>query len=519
MKRSTHQKLAQRKHNILKRLDRKNHRDASGPMFSTANIKYELADKSRGMVCGGIGMIHQMVQRVGLAEAINTRVKLLKRHIPYFESDHVLTLAYNILCDGACIEDIERLRNDEVFLDALNVRTIPDPTTAGDFCRRFENESQLNALMDAINSVRVKVWQQQPAEFFEQAIIDADGTMAPTTGECKTGMDISYKGEWGYHPLLVSLANTKEPLYLLNRSGNRPSHERADEYLDKAVVLCRDAGFKKVLLRGDTDFTQTWKLDEWNAAGDVHFIFGADAIPKHVTLAEALPATAWKRLDRQPKYELKTQERTKPDNVKEEIVVRRKFRNQILQWEDYAEFEHQPTKCKQTYRVIALRKKIDVMEGEIKLFDEYRYFFYITNINADDENGAANQIIFSANDRCDQENLIAQLKDGGVRAMRNPLDNLYSNWAYMICASLAWTLKAWCALQIPVAPGRYADDHRQAKKKLLKMEFKTFAGAIMRVPAQIIRSGRRIIYRLLNWNPWTSTLMRLSEAMRKPMEC
>jgi hypothetical protein len=512
VKLSTQKNLARRKRRIKRRLAARRWKNRKRPMLAARNIHYQLADRDQAVGCGGIGVIQQLVNR--LAESINLGVPLFKRHLPYYESDHVLSLAYNILAGGTCIEDLELLRSDEAYLNVLGAQRIPDPTTAGDFCRRFESEAPVLLLMNSINEARLKVWKQQEPEFFKQAVIDADGTIAPTTGECKEGMNISYNGIWGYHPLLVSLANTKEPLYLVNRSGNRPSHERADEYLDKAIALCRRGGFKSILLRGDTDFTQTWKLDEWDAAGDTTFIFGADAAKHLVARAGLLPESDWQRLERPAKYEVQTRERTKPANVKEPIVRANGYKNFVLQWEDIAEFEHQPGKCSKSYRMIALRKRISVEAGQDKLFEEYRYFFYITN----DRQSTPKQIVMLANDRCDQENLIEQLKNG-VRAMRNPLDNLYSNWAYMVCCSLAWNLKAWCGLLLPVIPGRYKSIRQEQKRDLVRMEFKRFAAGLIHVPCQIVRTGRRIIYRLMSYNPWMSSLIRLSDAMRTPLRC
>ncbi len=303
MKRNRAETKAERKQRLLNRKRRIQHRlrdrfwtDQAKPMFAAGNIRYELAERVRGLGPGGIGAMHLLARRTGLIDAIDRRLHLLKVHLPYHESDHVLNIAFNILAGGTCLEDIELCRNDEVYLDALGAQRIPDPTTAGDFCRRFD-ESDVDILMNVINDVRVKVWQQQPAAFFEEAIIEGDGTMAETSGQCKQGMDINSKGQWGYHPLLISLANTAEPLYLVNRSGNRPSHEGATARFDQAIALCRRAGFKKVLLRGDTDFTQTAKLDGWDAAG-VRFIFGLDAMANLVKQAENLPKTAWKRLKR-----------------------------------------------------------------------------------------------------------------------------------------------------------------------------------------------------------------------------
>jgi len=184
-------------------------------MFSATNIHYDIADRTRGLAYGGVGAIQLLARQTGLVKAIDDKLKLLKRHLPYFESDHVLNIACNILCNGDCLEDIERLRNDEVYLDALGAERIPGPTTAGDFCRRY-TQKDVETLMDIINEIRLDVWQKQPGEFFEEAVIDVDGMIVETTGECKEGMNISYKGIWGYHPLVVSLANTAEPLFFLH---------------------------------------------------------------------------------------------------------------------------------------------------------------------------------------------------------------------------------------------------------------------------------------------------------------
>ena len=103
-------------------------------MFSGSNVHFEMADKAQGLGCGGIGAIHLLAQKIGLVELLNAKVSVLKRHLPYHESDHVLNLAYNIMVGGTRIEDIELRRNDECFLNGLGAQRIPDPTTAGD-CR------------------------------------------------------------------------------------------------------------------------------------------------------------------------------------------------------------------------------------------------------------------------------------------------------------------------------------------------------------------------------------------------
>jgi hypothetical protein len=501
--------LQKYKRRIKQRLDRNILGDCSQPMFSASNIHYEIAERTRGIAAGGIGLMHKLVKRLGLDDAINRNVQLLKLHLPYFESDHVLNIAYNLLAGGACLEHLELLRNDEAYLDALGTRRIPDPTTAGDFCRRL-SRWDVFALQEAFNEVRLKVWRQQPAEFFEQAIIDGDGTQVVTTGECKQGMDIDYKGQWGYQVLLISLANTGEPLYLLNRSGNRPSHEGAAAYFDRGIDLCRRAGFRRIAIRGDTDFTQTKDLDRWHADG-VEFCFGIDAMSNLYEIAESLPKTAWQPLERPPKYQVKTQPRRRPQNVKRQIVIEREYENIRLAGESVAEFRYSPTLCDEEYRVVVVWKDLEIHKGQLKLFDKDRCFFYITN----DEDSTPAEIVRKANQRCNQENTIQQLAHG-AHALQAPVDNLVSNWAYMVMASLAWSLKAWAALSLPEQP-RHREKHREEKRKLLTMDFSTFRNALINIPAQIVRTSRRIVYRLLSWNPWQPVFFRLLDQLNQPL--
>jgi Transposase DDE domain group 1 len=508
---NVHRQLNRRKRRILRRIENQPGVERSTPMMTASNIHYELTDRTRAIAPGGIGAIHLMARKIGLIDDLDENLHLLKRHLPYHESDHVLNIAYNLLAGGSRIEHLEVRRNDEVYLDALGATRIPDPTTTGDFCRRFA-EPDVERLMETFNQTRMRVWKEQPDDFFDEAFIDADGTLAPSGGCCKQGVDIAYDGTWGYHPLVVSLANTAEPLYLVNRSGNRPSHEHADIYLDKAAALCRRAGFKKITFRGDSKFSQTTHLDRWDR-DSIRFIFGIDAMPNLVALAEGLAAGEYSELDRPPRYSIKTAPRQARERHKDRVVSEREFKTLKLIGEEVAEFDYRPVACKKAYRMIVLKKKLVAEKGQLWLFEPDRYFFYITN----DRTTPASEVVFLANDRCDQENLIGQLK-GGVKALSMPVDNLVSNWAYLVMAALAWSLKAWAALLLP-EEGRWAERHRTEKRSLLRMEFSTFCVAMIQVPCQIVRTCRRIVYRLLTWNPWQGVFLRLVQRLHGRRLC
>ena len=510
MNKKLRQQLSKRKRRLYQRIDKSY--GFSKSRIRGTKVRFELAEKQQAVSASGIALILEMIGQLKLRQHINERVEVLKLYAPYDETDHILNIALNLLAGGTCLEHLEHRRTDEAWLNLLGSQRIPDPTTAGDFCRRFDWFSIL-MVMQAINEARQCVWRQQSDSFFDQATIEADGSIVETCGEKKQGIGLSHKGQWGYHPLVVSLAETQEVLYLANRSGNRPSHEHAHFYLDLAVAQCREAGFRKILLRGDTDFSQTEHLDRWHEDG-VQFIFGYDAAPNLKRIADSLDKTAFKPLSRDLRQSNKP--RGKRDNSKEEFVIEKGYKNLVLASESYAEFDYQPTKCSRSYRMVVVRKEVHCHSGQQRLFedDQVRYFFYITN--ASKKELPAREVIRGANRRCNQENTISQLK--ACHCLKAPLHDLESNWAYMVFASLAWTLKQWSGLLVRVKGNSGQRRVRgELRSWLLKIEFATYLSSLMLIPGQVIRSSRQLTVRLLTWRPAVDKFLTLHDHVGLPL--
>ncbi len=469
------------KRKLKKRLQHVQGYTRKEPMMTATRIHYEIGEKAQATCSGGIGALHMLGVNSGLRQALDRDVALLKIHQPYHESDHIFNLADNILAGGTSIEDIDRnRRKDAAYMDGLGAERIPASTTARDFLRRFR-PADVRQVMDTTNGIRRKIWRRQSDAFRRRAVLNIDSTTCPTTGACREGMGLSYDGQWGYDTLLVSLANSREPLFIETRPGGTHSGADGRYWIDRGIEECRGI-FKEIWVRGDTAFPDTRAFDDWDRDG-VTFVFGYKA---YACLLERADRIAdWKRLVRPPKRTIKTEPRQRPRNVKEAIVVEQEYRNEHLELEEVAEFDYRPGACAHDYRMIVLRKTIKVTRGQLRLFDEYRYFFYITNNRA----LTMAEVVYFINKRCDHENDLDQLKNG-VKALRMPTGELVANWAYAVIASLAWSLKAWTGLLMP---------HRATGQRIIRMEFKRFHDSFINVPAQVIRRAGQVWYRLLGY--------------------
>lgn len=180
-----------------------------------------------------------------------------------------------------------------------------------------------------------------------------------------------------------------------------------------------------------------------------------------------------------------------------------------LEREHVAAFAYRRWACQVTYRMIMVRKKLAVQKGQQRLLDDYRYFFYLTN----DREPTPAELVFRANDRGNQQNLHAQSKVG-VRALQGPVDTLETNWAYIVVVAVASNLKGGLALCPQGSSGRGVVRHRLEKRTVLPMEFKTFLNAFLRMPWQIVQSGRRLFYPLANWDLWQGLFSRVFDQLR-----
>jgi hypothetical protein len=476
-------------HDILEGTDEGSDRCSALPWFRNTTVGVEVDERSTATAYGGLALFHSLAGKLGLAEAINRELRLFKFHLPYTEADHILTQVYNLLCGGSCIQDIENLQNSEAIRRLLGARSIPDPTTAGDFLRRFDNGS-LIGLQRAIDRVRVKVWKKLPRKKRRRATIDLDSHIREIYGECKQGADFSYTGKWSYHPLIATLAETGEWLRVVNRPGNAASQQGAAEMLRECLQLTTPY-FDEVYWRGDSAFYMAELLTLSSRRG-AHFVVCVDTMANLVREAEKLPRKAWKPMEWRPEEEPvpKEDQRQKRVRWRDVKVEERGYRTIEAGEQSVAEFDYRPSGCDVTYRMIVRRVKTRETQGQQVLWEGYRYRFMIT----DERRWSAEEVVRFGYGRCDIENDIEQMENG-LTAMRMPTGELLANGAFLMMGQIAWNLKAWAALLVlPEETGRW--------------EWKRFRHAFVYIGAKVIRQARRVVAKMSAAHRYAGDVLR-----------
>lgn len=461
--------------------------------------RLEVDQRADTTAYGGLALAHGLATALGVAEAIDGHVGVLKLHMPYHESDHLLVQAYNLFVGGTCLQDIQNLQDAEAVKRLLGAVRLPDPTTAGDFLRRFRAR-HLGDLQTALDEVRVRAWSCLPKAKRRQATIDMDSTIKPVYGECKQGADFTYNRKYGYHPLLVTLAETGECLRLINRPGNVASEAGIGREIATVLPLVGEH-FERVYLRGDSKFCRRDLVKMADARGAC-FAFVKEQSPNLSKIVESLPKTAWTPFHGhlEKRHVSKTgRTRKKRPRRKKRIAKQRGYRNLRTVREWVAETCYRLTNTEVDCRLVVKRKRLEVRDRQGQLFTEYRYQYVLSNIPAS-EMGAAEVVRF-AYKRCHQENAIEQLKNG-LGGLRMPTGELLANGVFMLAAQIAWNLRAWLSLlALPEAT--------------LRWEWKWFRHAFVHVGARVVEHAGRVVVRLTRSHRWLAEILGAQDRLRR----
>jgi len=434
---------------------------------------------------GGLVLAQQFVRRFGVAKRLDEALALFKRHAPYHESDHVLALAYTLYADGTCLEDQAALQGSEAVRRLVGACRIPDPTTAGDFLRRFRVAQDVERLAGVTDEVQEAVWSKLPRHVRrrrkkqELALVDLDGHIKPLYGVQKEGADFSYDGRWSYQPLVVSLGGSGECLRVVNQPGSARSSDAAAKALEEVLPLVR-RHFRNALVRGDTDFDRS---DVFKAvlAAKAYFAIGGRLYPNRAALVQAIAERRWEpfvaRAEREQPSGPSREGRT--PNYRRQKAVERRFRmlRTVKQW--VSEIAYQPAGLGSACRMIVRRILIEENDGQGALFKHFRYRLVLTNLP---RSYSPRQIIDLTYQRCDQENVIEQFGDG-IAGWRMPVAEFMGNSAWLQITRLAWNLGKWIA-QIALP------------REVVRWQWKRFRRHFVYIAAKVLKTGRRLVVRL-----------------------
>lgn len=440
---------------------------------------------------GGLSLAARLVSRLRLPQSINAALSLLRAHRPFSESDHVLTHAYNLFVGGTCIEDIAHLQASKPVRRLLGAARIPDPTTAGDFLRRFGVED-LCALDTAIDEAQGRAWRlAQGKRKRALALVDMDSHVHAVYGHQKEGADFTYKGSFGFHPLAITLAETQECLRLVNRPGNVASADGAAGLLHDVFPLL-EQHFQRVVVRGDSAFARQDIYEACDARGH-DFAIVSPCHPNFEGIAESLQEKCWKPFRSSPDSCSKRRSprrRKRGRDVRRHKARARGKRDLKLERQWLAEVEYRPARSQRSYRLVIRRQRIEE-SNQGQLFELWRYRYVITNMAM---RHTAEEIVKLTYQRCDQENILEQLQNG-IAGMAMPTGGFLANGAHLICARLAHNLKSWLS-QIALP------------KESVRWEWKRFRQSFVIVAARVIRHAGGVVVRIARSHRFSDAICR-----------
>jgi len=439
---------------------------------------------------GGISLLLSLWRKLDVSTAIDQNMHVLRRRKVYYESDHVLAHVLNLFSGGNCIEDQAALQQDCAVLRMLGTDRFPDPTTSGDFLRRFDesvNPGSLDALRSAVDAVQDLVWEtlrtkrRRRAKLGHWGLVDLDSHIVPLTGDQKEGADFSYTGKWSYHPVLVTLANTSDVLAVRNRPGNAASADGVEELLEEHLPRV-NGWFKEVVVRGDSAFDRA-ELRATCGRHGAHFAHVAKRRKDRTVRTQDISDDGW------TPWQPQSRRRAEARRAAQEFRPRRKGKNRrrpralsrfyltkrkAAQW--IAETTCKPTKDEPPCRLIIIRELVEetCTPSQRILFESYTYRFFLSDLP---EEFSASDIVDQVYDRCDQEKTIEQLKNELVM-WRMPVREAAGNAAWLEISRLAWSLgKALSMLVLPL--------------ETLRWEWKRFRRAFVFAAAEVLLRSRQ----------------------------
>lgn len=475
----------------------------TGPVIRAPKLHLSVDERSVATKQGGLALFFAFSRQFNVAQEIDARVSVLKMHMPYLESDHVLAQAGMLFAGGTCIEDMAALQHSEAALRMSGACRLPDPTTSGDLLRRFdrkEHPEALPGLRCAGDTVQDKVWRKLARRSRRRkrerlAVVDIDGHMKQLYGVQKEGADFSHRGVWSYYVLLLTLALTGECLAVRNRPGNHRQGQGTAELLHEVLPRVM-AHFGKALVRADSEFDRTDIREACRAHG-AHFAFVGREFPNRPGIAESIPEKRWKpftpRAQRQARICRRRRgyrPRHKKRNQRRRRARARHYKELHLAKQWIAEVPWTPPGANETYRLVIRRQLIEHRKGQMFLCADYRYRYVVTDLP---RSYSTQDVVDETYQRCDQENLIEQM-GSGIAMWRMPVAEFDGNAAWLEIARLAWNIGKWIAqLALP--------------EEAVRWEWKRYRNAFVDAPATVIKGGRRVNVRIAGSHRFCDSLI------------